>query len=121
MDKLCVYVDFDFDKLVENQTMWGAHKKLKVIFDELNFKCIELGVWEFQGDPKQALVQHALLTTRFEQFDIMKLFKEYLVRFPNGEIDDCLEAHEEAIERAKKLGWLDKNGKIISLHKANKK
>ncbi len=121
MDKLCVYVDFDVVQLDKYHTMWGAFKKLKTICEDLNFKCIEPGVWEFQGDPKQALAQHALLTTRFEQFDIMKLFKEYLVRFSNGEIEDCLEAYNEAHERAEKLGWLDENGKIIPLHKANKK
>ena len=121
MDKLCVYVDFDVRQLDKYHTMWGAHKKLKTICEDLGFECIEPGVWEFQGDPKQALAQHALLTTRFEQFDIMKLFKEYLVRFSNGEIEDCLEAYNEAHERAEKLGWLDKNGQIIPIHKANKK
>ena len=124
MDKLCVYINFDPKKMRENGGSVKAYRALKAVFDELKFESIEPAVWEFQGNAKDDLAAHALMITRFKQFGIFDKFKYLLVRYADGTIEDCLKedrkAGEKAITKAKELGWLDKDGKIIPIHKAKK-
>lgn len=124
MDKLCVYIHFDVTKLLENGALVRAYRALKAVFDELNFISIEPAVWEFQGEAKDDLAAHALMITRFKQFDIFDKFEYLLVRYADGTIEDCLKedrkAEEKAIQRAKELGWLDENGNIMPLRRKKK-
>ena len=124
MAKLCVYIKFDAEKLLENGAVAKAFKKLKIICDELQFECIEPDVWEYEGPNQNDLNAYYLMTVRFRQFGLWDKLKQFLVRYSDGTIKDCIketnEAEKKVKERAKKAGWLDENGNVIPLPVAKK-
>ena len=124
MAKLCVYIKFDVEKLLENGALAKAFKKLKIICEELQFECIEPDVWEFEGPEKEDLAAHYLMKTRFKQFGLWDKLECFLVRYADGTISDTIaetnKAEKITKEQLKKVGWLDENGNIIPMSKVRK-
>ena len=119
MDRLSVYIHLDPNKLHELGEPVKTMRKLKLAGDETGFLFTEARVMTcFCEDINEKWTEmdaFRIFLLRLKQYKVMDKLKEFLIRYPDGTIEDVLEAHKKNQAKLREKGWLDEEGNVIPI------